>query len=254
MRSSVPSRLAVVRHRITRHVPPPVRLLQFVVGLALCAVAVWASIRVGLGVSPWDTLHVGLSVRLGLSFGVVVGGVGLLVLTVSWALGVRPGWGTLLNLVAVAWVLDALLATPWLDGLPDAPMAVRVLVLGASVVLLGVGGALYIGAGLGAGPRDSLMVACYRHGLPIGASRCVIELSVLLGGWLLGGPVGVGTLVLALGTGPVVQVAFRVLRQEPAARRAASSDVAAHGNRPGRRGHSTEPAPPSSRSGGTSSP
>lgn len=91
------------------------------------------------------------------------------------------------------------------------------LVLLASVVLLGLGGALYIGAALGAGPRGSLMVAYSHHGLPIGMSRCLIELSVLLAGWLLGGPVGMGTLALALGTGPVVHVAFRLLRQEPPA-------------------------------------
>jgi uncharacterized protein len=199
----------------------PARLLQFVVGVALCAVAVWSSVQAGLGVSPWDTLHAGLSTQLGLSFGAVVTAVGLLVLALSWVLGVRPGVGTLVNIVVVGWALDTLLATPWLDGLREAPIAVRALVLVGSVVLLAVGGALYIGAGLGAGPRDSLMVACHRHGLPIGASRCVIELVVVLLGWLLGGPVGVGTLVLALGTGPVMQVAFRLLRRQP--RRASTS-------------------------------
>lgn len=193
----------------------PARLLQFVVGVALCAVAVWASVQAGLGVSPWDTLHGGLSAQLGVSFGAAVTGVGLLVLVVSWTLGVRPGVGTLVNILVIGWSLDALLATPWLDGLREGPIAVRALVLAASVVVLGVGGALYIGAGLGAGPRDSLMVACHRRGLPIGASRCAIELTVVFVGWLLGGPVGVGTLVLALATGPVMQVAFRLLRREP---------------------------------------
>ncbi|GAA0928635.1 hypothetical protein [Pseudonocardia zijingensis] len=193
----------------------PSRLLQFLVGLALCAVAVWASVQAGLGVSPWDTLHGGLSAQLGLSFGAVVTGVGLVVLAASWALGVRPGWGTLVNILFIGWSLDALLATSWLDGLRDGPIVLRALVLAASVLLLGVGGALYIGAGLGAGPRDSLMVACHRHGLPIGASRCGIELVVVLLGWLFGGPVGVGTVILALGTGPVMQVAFRLLRRHP---------------------------------------
>ena len=195
--------------------PPRARLLRFLGGLAICVLGVFLSLRAGLGLSPWDVLHAGLSDQAGLSYGTVVIAVGLLVLLASWALGVRPGLGTLVNVLAVGWGLDALLATSWLEGLDGAPVAVRVLAVVAAVVALGFGAALYIGAGYGAGPRDSLMVACHQHGLPIGASRCVIEVSVLLGGWLLGGPVGVGTVLLALGIGPVVQVSFRVLRQQP---------------------------------------
>jgi uncharacterized protein len=207
-----------------RRLPAPRRLLQFLAGLVLCALGVWVSVRVGLGVSPWDTLHSGLAGHLGASFGTVVIGVGLIVLAVSWGLGVRPGLGTLFNAFAMGWAIDLLLGAPWLHDLPAAPMAVRVLALLASVVLLGFGGAFYIGAGFGAGPRDSLMVACHHHGLPIGPSRCVIELAVLGIGWLLGGPVGLGTVVLAVGTGPVVQLSFRLLRQEPPASPSASSE------------------------------
>lgn len=194
------------------------RLVAFVVGLGLCAVAVWWSVTVGLGVSPWDTLHSGLSEHLGLSFGTVLVGVGVLVQGLAWALGQRPGLGTLVNVLSVGWVVDLLLGTTWLDGLPDAPWPLRVAVLVGAVVLLGFGGALYISAAFGAGPRDSLMVACHHHGLPIGPSRVVIECAVLLVGWLLGGPVGVGTFALALGTGPVVQLSFRLLRTQPPSR------------------------------------
>jgi uncharacterized membrane protein YczE len=193
----------------------PRRLLQFVVGLALCALAVWSSVTVQLGLAPWDTLHAGLSQRLGLSFGTVLILVGVAVQALAWALGQRPGIGTLVNIVGIGWAVDQLLATSWLDGLPEAPMAVRVLVLVGAVAMLGLGGALYIAAGFGAGPRDSLMVACYHHGLPIGPARCGIECAVLLMGWLLGGPLGLGTVVLALGTGPAVQLAFRLIRQRP---------------------------------------
>ena len=195
--------------------PPRARMLRFLGGLAVCAVGVFLSLRAGLGLSPWDVLHSGLSQQLGISYGTVVIVVGLLVLLASWALGVRPGLGTLFNVLAMGWGLDALLATTWLQDLPSAPVAVRVLALLASVVALGFGAALYIGAGYGAGPRDSLMVACHQHGWPIGPSRCVIELSVLVGGWFLGGAVGVGTVLLALGIGPVVQLSFRLLRQQP---------------------------------------
>lgn len=206
-----------LRSSAVRWMPPPLRLLQYIVGLAVCASAVWLSIQVGAGLSPWDVLHAGITVRLGLSFGTVLVGVGVVVLALSWSLGERPGPATFVNVVAVGVALDALLATPWLDGLAQAPEVVRAAVLLVAVVLLGVGSALYIGAGFGAGPRDSLMVACHHRGLPIGPSRCAIELTVVAGGWLLGGPVGLGTLALALGTGPVVQLAFRLLRQQPPA-------------------------------------
>jgi uncharacterized protein len=204
-----------VRRPASRPGPFPRRLLQFVAGLALCAVAVWSSVTVQLGLAPWDTLHSGLSERLGWSFGAVLMGVGVLVQLLAWTLGQRPGPGTVVNVFAVGWTVDRLLATSWLDGLPDAPLAVRSLALVGSVATLGLVGAMYIGAGFGAGPRDSLMVACHHHGLPLGPSRCAIECTVLLGGWLLGGPVGVGTVVLALGSGPATQLAFRLLRQEP---------------------------------------
>jgi uncharacterized protein len=187
------------------------RLPRFVAGLALCAVAVWLTVQVNLGLSPWDVLHSGLAHLLGVSFGAVLVGVGLLVLVGSALLGVRPGVGTFVNVVLMGIALDRLLATSWLDTLAVAPLAVRLPVLVGAVALLGVGAALYIGAGLGAGPRDSLMVALAGRGLPIGWSRCAIELSVLAGGWLLHGPVGIGTAVIALTSGPAVQVAFRLL-------------------------------------------
>jgi uncharacterized protein len=191
--------------------------VQFLAGLALCVTGVWTSLRAGLGVSSWDVLHAGVAGRTGLSFGTVVAAVGLLVLAVSAVLGVRPRLGTFVNVAVNAVGLDALLGTSWLDGLPTAPPAVRVLALAAAVVLVGGGGAVYIGAGFGTGPRDSLMVACHLHGRRIGTSRTAIEVSVLAVGWALGGPVGVGTVVMALALGPTTQVAFRVLRQQPGA-------------------------------------
>ncbi len=195
------------------------RALQFSVGLSLCAVAVWLTLQVGLGLSPWDVLHAGLVTGTGASFGTVVVAVGVAVLGVSALLGVRPGIGTLVNLVVVGLGLDWLLATSWLDTLPQAPLAVRLLVLVGAVAVLGIGGALYIGSGFGAGPRDSLMVACHRKSVPLGPARCLIELSVLFAGWLLGGPVGIGTVVVALGLGPAVSASFRLLGQDPSAGR-----------------------------------
>lgn len=191
------------------------RLARFFGGLALCALAVWLSVRVGLGLSPWDVLHSGLAARLGMPIGVVLIGVGLLVLAGGTLLGVRPGLGTVLNILLVGTGLDALIGSSWLTGLATAPFPVRVAVLVLATALLGLGGAMYISARFGAGPRDSLMVAFAQRGIPVGVARCGIELTVLAAGWALGGRVGVGTLILALGSGPAVAGSFRLLRRRP---------------------------------------
>ncbi len=205
------------------------RLAQFTVGVAFCALAVWLTVQAGLGLSPWDVLHAGIASGTGLSFGTALVLVGVAVLGISWALGVRPGIGTLVNQVGVGVSLDLLLATRWLDTLPDAPIAVRAAVLFGAVALLGLRCAMYIGSGFGAGPRDSLMVACYQHGWRLGPARCAIELTVLLVGWLLGGPVGLGTVLIALGLGPAVSAGFRVIRQQPPSRPAARHVAPADG-------------------------
>jgi uncharacterized membrane protein YczE len=192
----------------------PRRLPRFVLGLSLCAVAVWLTVQVDLGLAPWDVLHSGLSSLVGMPFGGVIVAVGILVLAGSALLGVRPGLGTLVNVLSMGVAVDRLLATSWLDALPTAPLPVRVLVLVGAIALLGLGAALYIGAGFGAGPRDRLMVGLARRGLPIGWSRSAIEVSVLAGGWLLHGPVGIGTAVIAVATGPAVQVAFRLFPEK----------------------------------------
>lgn len=175
--------------------------------------AVWLTLQVQLGLSPWDVLHAGVSTSTGLSFGLVVAAVGLLVLAAGTGLGVRPGWGTVGNVLVIGVLLDVLIAAPALDGLADASVPVRAAVLLAATGLLGLGGALYIGAGFGAGPRDSLMVALARRGVPVGVGRCGVELTVLALGWLLHGPVGVGTAVVALLSGPAVQASFALVRR-----------------------------------------
>lgn len=191
------------------------RILQFFAGLLLCSIAIWISIRAGLGVAPWDVLHGGISDRTGLSFGTTVIVVGIIVVLISALLRVRLGIGTIINAFVVGVIIDTLLATSWLNSLQAEPLALRVFSVVGGVIVLGLGVALYIGAGFGAGPRDSLMVGFHQRGMSLGWSRLVIEASVLLLGWLLGGPVGLGTVLLALGTGPAVQAAFMILRQAP---------------------------------------
>jgi uncharacterized membrane protein YczE len=195
------------------------RLLQLNVGLVLFGVGIWLGLVAELGVGPWDVLAGGLSQQLGTPFGRTAIGVSVVVLLIGMAARVRPGVGTLLNVVVIGAVIDLLLASSLLQELDDWPVVARLTATLLGIASVAAGSALYLGAHLGPGPRDGLMVAIHeRTGWRVGTSRAVLECVVLVLGVLLGGPVGVGTLLFALGIGPAVQVAFRVLRQTPVRR------------------------------------
>ena len=169
-----------------------------------------------LGVGPWDVLTGGLSAQTGVRFGLMAIVVSVVVLLVGVAARVRPGIGTLLNVFVIGAVLDLLLTSPLLADLGDRPLPLRLLATLLGIATVAAGSALYLGAHLGPGPRDGLMVAIHvRTGWRVGTARAVLECVVLVLGVLLGGPVGIGTVLFALGIGPAVQVAFRVLRQTP---------------------------------------
>jgi uncharacterized membrane protein YczE len=177
-------------------------------GLALCGVAVAMLVRSDLGLGPWDVLHQGLAVVTGISIGVASILVGFLVLVLWFPLRERPGVGTITNIVTIGLVIDATLAVT------TAPSAtwVRWVLLALSTPLFSVGVALYIGAGVGSGPRDGLMTGLNRLGVPIAVARTGIELTALWLGWALGGTVGVGTVYFALASGPMMQFALPRLR------------------------------------------
>lgn len=177
------------------------RLSRLAVGLVLFGVSVALLVSAGLGVDAWDVLHQGLASRTGLSFGTVVIAVSVCVVLLWIPLRQRPGIGTVSNMVVVGLAADAALAV-----LPDAGLlTTRLAFLAAGILLNAVATALYIGAGLGPGPRDGLMTGLARRGHSLGVVRTSIELSVLAAGWVLGGDVGIGTLAYALTIGPLVQ-------------------------------------------------
>ncbi|MEO6206310.1 MAG: hypothetical protein ABIO67_13165 [Mycobacteriales bacterium] len=195
------------------------RLVKLMVGLVLFGVGIWLGLQAHLGVGPWDVLAGGLSQQLDTPFGRTAIGVSVVVFAIGLAARVRPGLGTVLNVVTIGLVIDALLRLSWLDGLGAHGIPLRLLETVGGIVCVAVGSALYLGAHLGPGPRDGLMVAiAERTGWPVGVARAALELTVLVFGVLLGGPIGIGTLMFALGIGPAVQVAFRVLRQTPVRR------------------------------------
>ncbi len=193
------------------------RYAELVTGLALCGLGVVLSLRADLGVSPWDVLHQGLAETLDLPFGAMNFAVGVVVLLIALAIGVRPGPGTVINIVVISAVEFALLGGGFLEGVPDSALAWRLVTLVAGLATLALGTALYIGPHLGAGPRDSLMVAIHqRGGISVGAARAIVEAAALVAGIVLGGPVGVGTVIFAIAIGPLVQAAFHLIGRQPA--------------------------------------
>jgi uncharacterized protein len=193
----------------------PLAWVQLIGGLWLFAVGVVLGLRSGLGVSPWDVLHDGLGDATPLSFGAATIVVGVLLVLATWLAGVTPGPGTIANMVGIGLFADAMLASGIAADLGARLLPVRLAAVVAGLGLVAVGSALYLGAGLGAGPRDSLMLAVSaRTGLRVGLVRTLIEASALAIGWALGGAAGVGTVLFAFGIGPAVELALRLLRVE----------------------------------------
>ena len=195
------------------------RACSLVGGLFVFALGIVALLESDLGLSPWDVLNQGIERQSPISFGVANIVVGLGVLVVAWALGAPPGVGTVANAVLVGAFVELLLAVPAVAGLDEQGIALRGALVPLGLAFFGVGTAFYVGAALGAGPRDSLMlVLARRTGARVGVVRGLIEVTVLIAGWLLGGTVGVGTAAFALLIGPVVELSFGLLARSPLAR------------------------------------
>ena len=205
------------------------RLVQLFAGLVLYGVSLAFVLRAGLGLAPWDVLHQGLARITGTSVGTMVIAVSFLVLLAWIPLRQRPGFGTVANAILVGIAVDLTLLV--LDDVESWPWRVALLVSG--VLLNGLATALYIGALLGPGPRDGLMTGLVRRtGRSVRLVRTILEVGVLGIGWLLGGTVGVGTLLYAVAIGPVVHVLLPLLTVTRPAPPAAASGVEDAAERP----------------------
>lgn len=180
--------------------PRLTRVVRCFVGLVVLGFGLALMVAADLGLAPWEVLHQGLSERIGLPIGTTGILVGVLVLLAWIPLRERPGVGTVMNVVVIGVVIDLTLL--WLET-PEW-IGWKLALLGIGTYLWGPGSSLYIGAGIGPGPRDGLMTGLARRGLPVGRVRLGIELSVLVAGWLLGGTVGVGTVLFTMGIGPII--------------------------------------------------
>ncbi len=196
-------------------IPPLWRWGQFAAGIITLSLGVALLVQAQIGLGPWDVLHQGIGMHTGMAIGTAGIVVGIVLMFFWLPVGERPGPGTLLNMIFVGLGINLLLEVlPPLNEqyFPTAIiLPAQIIQMAGGVILTGIGSGLYIGSSLGAGPRDGLMMGLARRtGRSVRLIRTVMELSALLGGWLLGGTVGIGTLAFALGIGPVIQATLHI--------------------------------------------
>ena len=174
------------------------------------------ALHAGLGVSPWDVLHVGLARHLHVATGTAMIGTGFVVLLFGLFLGVKPGLGTICDILIVGNVVNLLYAHDPIATAQSWNFLVRVALFIFGTVLTGLGIAIYVGAHVGAGPRDGLMIAFHqRFGWPVWRARIAIEAIGFTGGLILRGPVGLGTIIWTLVIGTSAGFWFKVLHLTP---------------------------------------
>lgn len=186
------------------------RLLWFYVGLAVVTTGFGMVIRPGVGAAPWDIFHLGVNRQTGLPLGVVMQLTGLVIILLNWSLKIKPGLGMVLNMLSVGPMVQVVLAV-----LPTPEtLWGRWLMLAVGIFLAGFGTAFYVSADLGSGPRDGMMIGLTRKlGLPVAVIKNGMDITVALVGWLLGGPLGFGSILVALSLGPSVQLGMHLMER-----------------------------------------
>lgn len=199
-----------------RHAPArdrrPARTVQLLCGLLLVGTGVALVITADLGVASWDVLHVGLAERTGASVGTVAAVVAVAATGLAALLGERPRLGTLVPVAVIAPTIDLVLAAV---TVPTDP-AGQVALLAAGMVLMATGVGAYVTSDHGAGPGDLVFLAVANRGVPVGAARFLVDGTLVTVGWWVGGPVGIGTVLLTAGLGPLVATAIRLFDLAPA--------------------------------------
>lgn len=190
---------------------PVERLIRCVAGLACFALGISMFVTAHLGLAPWDVFHQGVSSHVGLSLGWVIEIVGFLLLVLWIPLRQRPGIGTILNAVEIGLVVNLIG-----NHLPPTDRLIpRLAYVVGAVTVIAAGSGLYIGAGLGSGPRDGIMIGLAARGYSVRVTRTVLEAVVMAVGVALGGHIGIGTLAFMLGIGPMVHVLIPRLSMAP---------------------------------------
>lgn len=187
------------------------RIARLFAGLTAYSVGITLTVQANIGLSPWDTFHQGLAFKTGMTFGVASIVVSAIIVAFIVLFKEPLGIGALLNVFYIGVVIDVLMLGGFITEGQGLFSGVLMMVCGLFVIAVAM--VLYIGTGYGAGPRDSLMVIfSKRTGKPAGLCRSVVEVIALIGGWLLGGRVGLGTVLSVFGVGVAVQIVFSALR------------------------------------------
>ncbi|AFA48521.1 YczE/YyaS/YitT family protein [Acetobacterium woodii] len=190
------------------------RFFKLNFGLFLYGLGIILTMRANVGYAPWEVLHSGISQTLGVSIGLVNTAVGALIVAIVVLLGEKIGLGTIFNMFMIGLFMDLILFLDFIPLFHGFWIGTFVLIIGLFIISLGT--YFYISSAFGAGPRDSLMVAITRKTkLPVGFCRGIIEISVVIIGWLLGGMVGLGTIISAFCIGFCVQITFKLLKFDP---------------------------------------
>ena len=205
---------ASLRTRVARSATPwqrhVMRLTTLLAGLFILAVALVLGLQSNLGADCWTVFQDAISRHTPLTIGQASQLVGLVMLGIGWAAGIRPGVGTVLNMILVGLFMDLILAADVIDLAGPYPLRVGMLL--AAIALIGLGTGLYLKAGYGAGPRDGVNLALMRlFGWPIGRTRWLVESTVAVIGIALGGRFGIGTIIFALLIGPAVSGGFKLV-------------------------------------------
>ena len=180
----------------------PRQVFQVIFGTSLIGVGISLNYLANLGLGPWGVFHDGLSKTIGITYGrtIIVTGVAVMLLWIP--LKQKPGLGTLIDIFLVGLVADTIIL--YFEVSENIFLSLMLILLG--IISIGTGTAIYVGADLGVGPRDGIMVGLETLGIKIGTARNLIELIAFLTGWLLGGLVGYVTILFVIGIGPVVQL------------------------------------------------
>ncbi|NLZ52632.1 MAG: hypothetical protein GX892_05710 [Thermoanaerobacteraceae bacterium] len=185
-----------------------IKLLFFFSGIYILALGKIFLIESGFGVDPWTMFHMGISNYIPFTVGQITQGVGAIMLLIGWALSIKPSIGTFLNMYFFGYFLDLNIALNAAFNLvkPSKSLIVSILYLFIGIITSGVGYGIYLNGKLGAGPRDSFMLGVSRvTGKNPGTIKTFMESTVVVIGWLLGGPLGLGTLAYALSVGTIMQ-------------------------------------------------
>ncbi len=188
------------------------RTIRLIFGLFLYGLGSYMSIQANVGLAPWEALSMGIFYKTGILYGDIVVLTGIIIIIIDFFLKEKIGFGTLINAILIGKFVDLFNFWELIPKMENFGIGVGVLFAGQVVICLAT--YFYIGAGMGCGPRDALMVALGKRmpKVPIGAVRAILEGTVLLLGWIMGAKIGVGTVIAVFGIGTIMEYTFRILK------------------------------------------